>query len=75
MTTFGLERPQVKGHWGIPGGEADSDHTGVEQRTEAEDTGHRSKGQLTGRRTQGSVMAKRAPRSTCRECLGTAVGR
>ena len=49
MTTSGLERPQVKGPWGIPGGEADSDHVGVEQRTEAEDTGHRSKGRLIGK--------------------------
>lgn len=65
MTTSGLERLQVKGPWGMPGGEADSDHVGVEQRTEAEDTGHRSKGRLMGRRTRGSVAAKRAPRSAC----------
>ena len=43
MTTSGLERPQVKGHWGIPGGEADSEHVGWsrEQKQKTPATGPR----------------------------------
>lgn len=43
MTTSGLERPQVKGHWDIPGGEADSEHAGWsrEQKQKTPATGPR----------------------------------